>query len=113
MRFDTQAGGEPEVFASGMKRDHQTAKVRYDLAFDGPMFERYAELLTRGAARYEPRNWMLANGQEELERARASAVRHFVQWYRGDVDEDHAAAIWFNVNLAEYVKDRIERGTGR
>jgi hypothetical protein len=49
---------------------------------------------------------MLATGDEELERFRASAVRHFVQWLQGATDEDHAAAVIFNLNGYEYVRGR-------
>jgi hypothetical protein len=87
-----------------MQRDTTTGKTRFDLAFDGPMFERWAELLTRGAVKYKARNWMKAAGTAELERFKESAVRHFIQWLRGDTDEDHGAAVFFNINGAEYVK---------
>ena len=53
------------------------------------------------------RNWMKAREQEELDRFKESALRHFLQWYDGDTDEDHAAATIFNMNGAEYVKEQI------
>jgi len=70
------------------------------------MFERYAALMTRGAQKYTARNWMGAHTAEELNRFRESAIRHFIQWFRGDVDEDHAAAVIFNLNGAEHVKEK-------
>ncbi len=91
----------------GMVRDTSEDKVKYDLVFDGPMFERWAKHLTEGAKKYSVRNWMGADNQEALARFRESAVRHFIQWLRGDSDEDHAAAVFFNINGAEYVKDRL------
>jgi hypothetical protein len=87
-----------------MVRDIQGGKTFYHLLYDGPMFDRWAEHLTKGAAKYDEQNWMKANGEEELRRFRASAARHFRQWMRGDTDEDHAAATFFNINGAEYVK---------
>jgi len=107
MPFETKDSGQREVFESGMHRDTTEGKVRYDLAVDGPLFKRYAELMTRGAVKYDARNWMQANSAEELERFRQSAFRHFMQWFLGDTDEDHAAAVVFNINGAEYVKDRL------
>jgi len=107
MAFETKDSGQREVFESGMHRDTTAGKVRYDLAVDGPLFKRYAELMTRGAVKYDARNWMQANSAEELERFRQSAFRHFMQWFLGDTDEDHAAAVVFNINGAEYVKDRL------
>lgn len=46
-------------------------------------------------------NWQLANTQEEYDRMKASAWRHFVQWSSGwDTEEDHfAGAVW---NLMAY-----------
>lgn len=105
--FGLKDSGKREAFASGMVRDVQNEKTLYSLAFDGPMFERYAKHLTAGARKYSPRNWMKASGQEELERFRESAIRHFVQWLQGNVEEDHAAAIFFNVNGYEYVKEKL------
>lgn len=70
-------------------------------------FRRCAELLTRGAVKYSPRNWMQAAGEEEQKRFKESALRHFMQYMCGDKDEDHAAAIWFNINGYEYVREKL------
>ena len=102
--FQVKDSGQRMEFDSGMVRDTTEGKVRFDLAFDGPMFARWAEHLTKGAEKYDARNWMKAQGTAELDRFRESALRHFVQWYYGDVDEDHAAAVFFNINGAEYVR---------
>ena len=89
---------------SGMFRDVEDGKVDYTLVLDGPMFERWAVHLTKGAIKYDKRNWMKADSLDELTRSERSAIRHTIQWLRGDLDEDHAAAIFFNVNLAEFIK---------
>ncbi len=109
MTFVVKDSGAREEFASGMVRDTAADKVDYSLALDGPMFDRLAVHLTNGARKYDKRNWMKAAGQAELDRFRESALRHFLQWYRGEVDEDHAAAVLFNINGAEYVKDKLSR----
>lgn len=106
--FEIKDSGERKQFASGMVRDTTEGKIDYTLALDGPMFKRYADHLTKGAKKYAARNWMQANGQAELDRFRESALRHFLQWLQGDVDEDHAAAVYFNINGAEYVKGRMK-----
>lgn len=105
--FQTKDSGERKVFDSGMQRDTTTGKIKWSLIYDGPILKRYAALLTRGAEKYDPRNWMKATGQEELDRFKDSAARHFAQWMNGELDEDHAAAVVFNINGAEYVNDRI------
>jgi hypothetical protein len=106
--FIIKDSGERTEYKSGMVRDVTTDKIDYSLALDGPMFKRLAKHLTLGAKKYKKRNWMLANGEEELERFRESALRHFLQWFSGDVDEDHAAATFFNINAAEYTKDKLQ-----
>lgn len=94
-----------------MVRDVTDDKIDYTLAIDGPMFKRLAIHLTKGAAKYAKRNWMKARGQQELDRFKESATRHFFQWLNGDTDEDHAAAVVFNINGAEYVKELMQAQT--
>lgn len=105
--FIVKDSGKRAEFAGGMVRDVNDNKTWWSLVFDGPMLGRWAQHLTKGARKYAKRNWMKAAGEEELERARDSAARHFAQWMAGEVDEDHAAAVYFNINLAEYVKERM------
>lgn len=107
MSFEVKDSGERHEYESGMVRDTQEGKPDYALIFDGPLVDRYAEHLTKGAKKYGRRNWQLANSEEEYERFRASAARHFRQWLRGDDDEDHFAATVFNMNAAEYVEERL------
>lgn len=111
MNYEVKDSGERLEFASGMVRDVTTDKTDYSLVLDGPMFERWANHLSKGAQKYSKRNWMLAEGDAELERFRESAFRHFLQWYYGDLDEDHAAAVFFNINGAEYVRGRHNDST--
>lgn len=106
--FVVKDSGTRAEFESGMVRDVEDDKADYTLVLDGPMFDRWAEHLTKGAKKYAPRNWMLAAGDEEYERFRRSALRHFIQWYRGELDEDHASAVFFNINGAEYVRGRVD-----
>ena len=101
--FVVKDSGKRTEFSGGMVRDTAEGKTNYLLTRDGPMYERWAQHLTAGARKYAARNWMLAAGAEELERARESATRHFDQWLRGDTDEDHAAACYFNINEVEYL----------
>jgi hypothetical protein len=106
-RYTIKDSGKREEFTSGMVRDTADDKTDYTLILDGPMFDRWAVHLTKGAKKYAKRNWMKASGDAEYQRFKESALRHFLQWYRGDVDEDHASAVYFNINGAEYVKEKI------
>lgn len=104
--------GKRHTFEGGMVRDTQENKVDWWRILIGPMMERYAIHLTKGNAKYPDvnpgiPNWTMAQGPEERERFKQSAMRHFVQWMRGDQDEDHAAAVLFNINGYEYVKEKL------
>jgi hypothetical protein len=110
--YTIKDSGKRKEFGSGMVRDTTEGKINFLLVRYGPMLRRWATHLTKGEKKYpEPApdtpNWTLAAGPEELARFRQSAARHFEQWVTGENDEDHAAAIFFNVNGAEYVKERM------
>jgi hypothetical protein len=113
MSFEIKDSGVRQEFESGMVRDTAENKVDYERVFFGPMLDRYAAHLTKAAAEKYPDdpdgtpNWMKARTQEELVRFRKSAARHFRKWLRGDTDEDHAAAVFFNINGAAYVQDKM------
>lgn len=110
--FTVKDSGERLEYPSGMRRDTQAGKTMFSLIRDGVMYRRWAEHLTKGAEKYGKRNWQLAgtnpeSAEDELDRFRESACRHFEQWLDGEVDEDHAAAVFFNINACETVKARI------
>lgn len=111
MEFQTKDSGERQHYESGMVRDTDAGKPRYDL-IDEPMLTRWAELMARGAEKYGENNWQKANSEEELTRFKASGFRHFIAWIRGDEDEDHAAAVMYNIMACEFLKRRLnERET--
>lgn len=108
--FVVKDSGARASLGGGMVRDVESGKTDYTLVLDGPMFDRWGAHLTKGAVKYEARNWMkCADGTDDekkkaLDRFKRSALRHFLQWFRGETDEDHAAAVLFNLNGAEYLK---------
>jgi hypothetical protein len=101
--FETKDSGERAQFESGMQRDTEAGKPRFDLMipldvpYDEQMITRLAALFGRGAVKYESRNWEQANSEEEMARMKSSGFRHFMQWMAGETDEDHAAAVMFNI----------------
>jgi hypothetical protein len=113
--FETKHGDEREQYESGMQRDKETGKPRFDLItpldvpYDEQLLTRIARLYSRGAEHYDDRNWEKGAGQAELDRAKSSAFRHFMQWFTGERDEDHAAAVFFNVQAAEYFQWKIDQ----
>lgn len=106
MKYTTKDSGKRETYDSGMTRDLQEGKPRYDLCYE-PLLTRWAELMARGAEKYGEENWKLANSVEELKRFVASGYRHFVQATRGDDDEDHFAAVLFNLGCIIYLMDKL------
>lgn len=112
--FRTKDSGERQEYVSGMRRDVQSGKPRFDLLLvDGlpygeQFLTRFAGLLERGAEKYGESNWTLADSAEELARFKASAFRHFIQWISGELDEDHGAAVAFNIMAADYVKWKMD-----
>lgn len=105
--YITKDSGARDHFGSGMVRDTQVGKARYDLCYK-PLYKRWAELMARGAEKYGERNWEKARTEKELNRFKASAERHFQQWLAGEDDEDHAAAVLYNIGGVMYVQKRID-----
>jgi hypothetical protein len=105
--------GKRLSFESGMVRDVDDNKPAFDLIipenipYEELMLTRWAELLRKGAIKYSRRNWEKADSLNELDRAKASAFRHFMQWFSGETDEDHAAAVFFNINEVETIRYKL------
>ncbi len=104
--FITKDSGLREAFDTGAKRDTRGGKGRFDL-LPVCVLRRYAELLERGAIKYGPNNW--TKGMP-LSRYMDSAIRHLCQLLEGATDEDHAAAVIFNVGAVIHHREMITRG---
>ena len=108
--YETKDSGKRVDFDSGMRRDTQDNKARFDLInpkslpYNETLMYRWATLMERGMTKYGSRNWEKANSVEELERFKSSAFRHFFQAMSGEVDEDHFAAVCFNLNAIVYLQ---------
>ena len=110
--FEVKDSGKRQEFESGMMRDTQDNKIDFWRVFVGPMLKRWAIHVTKGGIKYPDvhpgvANWTLAKGLEEQQRFKASAARHFYQWMNNEKDEDHAAAVIFNINGYEYVTEKM------
>ena len=110
--FIVKDSGKRQEFESGMVRDTTEGKADWTRLLSGPMLKRWQAHLEKGAVKYPDispgvANWTLAETPEEYHRYRVSAMRHFMQWLDGEVDEDHAAAVFFNLNGAESVKEKM------
>lgn len=113
-KFTTKDSGKRAEFESGMVRDTEEGKARFDLLiplgvpYEHQFLTRCANLMARGAEKYTERNWEQACSEEEMSRYKSSASRHFMQWMAGETDEDHAAAVQFNLNAYESTKYKVE-----
>lgn len=112
--FKTKDWWTRKEFETGMLREISDNKPRFDLViplempYEKQLLTRLANLMDRWAKKYLERNWEKASTQEELNRFKESAFRHFMQWFTSEEDwEDHAASILFNIQWAEYVKYRL------
>jgi Domain of unknown function (DUF5664)/GNL3L/Grn1 putative GTPase len=110
----TKDSGSRAQFTTGMQRDTNVGKARFDLIvpnnipYKEQLLTRFAELMARGAVKYEERNWEKAKTQEEMNRYKDSAFRHFMQWYCDEEDEDHAVAVLFNIMGFETTKYKFK-----
>ena len=114
-KFIVKDSGQRQEYASGMHRDLQEGKPRFDLiipkdqAYEESMLYRLGTLLAKAIPKYGERNWEKANSVEEYDRFKSSALRHMMQYQSGELDEDHASAVLFNIIAAEYVKGKLEK----
>jgi hypothetical protein len=112
--YETKDSGERAEFKGGMVRDTNKGKPRFELClaqglpYEKQMLTRFAHLMARGAEKYEAWNWMKATMGPEMDRYKESAFRHLMQWICGETDEDHAAAVWFNIMAYESILAREE-----
>lgn len=104
--YKTLDSGKRVDFKSGMRRDTDEGKPRFDLIPVMPL-RRLADLYARGAEKYGDCNWQLADSEEELKRFKASCMRHLYQWHNGDDDEDHAIAVVWNVFAYLTIEEKI------
>lgn len=95
-------------FSTGAVRDTLDGKPRTDLLpFD--LLLRVADWYGKGADKYGDNNWR--NGQK-VSHCVGSIMRHLSKWVMGQRDEDHLAAIVFNVfsimNVETYLKENTD-----
>lgn len=118
MDFITKDSGKREEYSTGMKRDTQEGKPNFsliqplDVPYKEQLLTRFASLMARGAEKYGERNWELSSTKEELDRFKSSAYRHFMQWFNGETDEDHASAVLFNMTAVERLKYKQKEDLG-
>ena len=98
--------GKRQEFDTGSKRDTNEGKPRYDLiSLVG--LQRLAMHYANGAKKYGDRNW--EKGQP-LSRYIESLERHLIKLKAGLTDEDHEAAVAWNILAFIHTKTLIHAG---
>jgi len=105
-KFDTKDSGKRQVYASGLHRDSGEKPLYTEVYY--PLVKRHAELMMRGAVKYDRGNWKKACTGEDLQRFQDSLLRHVQQYLQGDNDEDHLAAVLFNAYGCAMIEDKLE-----
>lgn len=107
MKFnEVKDSGERQEFATGSKRDTNKGKGRFDL-LPSYAIKRLAQHYENGADKYGDRNWELG---QPLGRYLDSAIRHAFAFLGGSREEDHLAAVAWNVLAYIETEHRIELG---
>jgi hypothetical protein len=113
-KFITKDSGQRVNFSSGMRRDTDNGKPRFDLIlppdqqYNETLLYRWAMLMARGADKYGERNWEKSNSIKEFNRFKSSLFRHFMQFISNEDDgEDHTSAICFNLNAVTYLMNKL------
>lgn len=94
--------GSREVYQTGAQRDNGGSKGRMDLiAVQGLL--RLSRLYEAGANKYKPHNW---ESGMPISRYVDAAMRHLVKYMAGCDDEDHLAAVAWNVFAVMHHEDQ-------
>jgi len=105
MYNEVKDSGERTNFETGARRDLSTGKGRYDL-IPFIVLERLAKHYENGAVKYEDRNWEQGI---PLRSYLDSALRHITKWGQGSNDEDHLAAVLWNIAGLIWTVDKMEK----
>jgi hypothetical protein len=98
--------GHRQEFSTGAVRDTQEGKGRFDL-LPAYAITRVAQHFENGARKYNDENWRKGI---PLRRFLDSAIRHLFKLLEGQIDEDHAAAVAWNVLCLIETQEQIRRG---
>lgn len=94
--FEVKVPDQRQEFSTGAHRGGHKGQGRYDL-IPWDMMERFAIHLEKGAEKHGDRNW--ERGMP-LSSAIDSALHHLFVYLKGDREEDHLAAVIFNMCVA-------------
>ena len=100
-----KSSGKKREFATGAVRDSAEGKARMEL-IPWELMMRVADWYALGAEKYGDNNWRRGQPQSACF---GCALRHLIKWSLGWKDEDHLAAVIWNVlslmNVETYYLD--------
>ena len=117
MSHDLKDKGERVEFTTGMIREPNDGRGRYDL-ISPIMLRRLAILYERGAEKYTKKDEtgnVISSGERnwekggKLSRFLNSAIRHIQQYLEGYRDEDHIIQAIWNLTSIVHITEMIER----
>lgn len=102
---EVKDSGNRRTFETGAVRDMQEGKGRYDL-IPPEMLRRLARHYENGAKKYSDRNWEKGIPISSLT---DSAIRHLMCFLLGLNDEDHLAAVIWNITAIIFFDENMDR----
>ena len=118
MSHDLKDKGERVEFTTGMVREPNGGRGRYDL-ISPIMLKRLAILYERGAEKYTKKDEtgnIISSGERNWEKGGSfsrflnSAIRHIQQYLEGYRDEDHLVQGIWNLTSVIHLTEMIDRG---
>jgi hypothetical protein len=112
-KYPVKDSGKRFESSDGMVRDTSENKPQFTLMFpkgvpyEEQLMTRVADLYHKGGVKYGARNWEKSCTEESLAKHEDCLMRHVVKFLLGMEDEDHAAAVVWNVNAVLLTRRKI------
>ncbi|MEU7318444.1 hypothetical protein [Streptomyces sp. NPDC007083] len=106
-QFPTKDSGSRDEHSPGMQREPDGDRPGFNLlvpeavSYDHHLLTCCPALMARSSVTCSPGNCERADSPAKVKRTRTIALRHSIRWMSGERDEDHAAAVVFNILATE------------
>jgi hypothetical protein len=95
---------------AGLLREDKTQKP--DFTYVGELYEEFARVMKHfqyGEHKYARLNFLKGGNEDDLLSYKKSASRHINQYFNGQRDEDHAAAVIVNMLICMNIEGRMNK----
>ena len=117
-QYVVKDSGKMARHSDGVVRDTQEGKVKFSLMFPrgqrmkDTLIYRVAKLYTSGGEKYGDRNWENSCAPDTLDHHVNALWRHFMNFFFEEgAEEDHAAAIVWNIQAVELTRRNTKKNT--